>query len=336
MINNVAMLNHFKLINHALEVVGCRASLDLKSFVLEVWRGMEKAVFHPQFLNPRGTKLMLSEELGLESTQFCGWLPYTRRPWPQVESRLAFKSLCREIGILAPPYSTDPGTAPGHVVVRRDGVSPQGGVRGPFASANAPPIGDGEFYEQFVPGQIIKAWIWNGLPVCAELQAMPTVVGDGKRSIAQLAADRLARRRQKAEVSSLTGPLVEFLGKSLADILPSGEQQAVDFRYGSAFQFPRLVKHLLYPGRVSTVVESQLRDIGEKLWRVIPPAIRNNTLVAVTGVLDDEERIWALAAKCTPPVHPATYLHMVSSLFGIQRRSVADASLRPVNVDVLH
>src|SRR5262245_10033181 len=228
------LLHHFKHLKPALERVGADAFLNVRSFDLEVRLRGAAHVFRPRFMDAdeRGRR-HLSSEFRPNVFRFAGWSPYVGKRWALAIEKLKFKEYAVRNGLPTPPYWTDPGVDVPDVVVKQNPRVHVAGVRGPYRSSRESDLdpGTGEYYERFVRGSFVKAWFWNGRPVCCELADAGVVRGDGKLSIRDLVLRKAGKRARKINPGSFQ-EILAYEGKSLDSKPAPGELQVVDFKHG--------------------------------------------------------------------------------------------------------
>lgn len=312
-------LDHFRLFREAAKAVGGEAILPFDSMNALVRRGGEHWVFFPQFLASVEGVRQYQRILTDDAFMFAGWLPYQLKRWDIASDKLAFKRYAESAGIAVPPYSSVRDTSLRGVIVKKAKSSFGAQIRGPFSYPIDAPIdvASGEYYEQFVEGALVKVWYWNEAPVCAELDRMPSVVGDG---ISDLRALILARADQtgvnkpaeREKILSLSAPLLRHFGKDMGSVLDKGVRQIVEFRYGSMLMQPADRQVVRIDRASSKAWMAPLWPMGLRLVEAIPPESRPQTLFTVDAVLGREDRLWMLEMNSNPTVHPLAYPAIVA------------------------
>jgi hypothetical protein len=195
-------------------------------------------------------------------------------------------------------------------------------VDGPFRSAAERPldIAQGEYYERFLEGRVLKTWYWNGEAVCAELDRWPLVWGDGVRTLEELTLARATRHRPiddpaRERLLERTEKLFRYYGRALDQVLAKGQRQAVDFRYGSSLMLSadRTVVDFAADERPAWL--DQVQHAGRKLHEAIPAEIRAHTVFTVDAMLLKDDQVRFLEVNCNPTVHPLVYPRMLLDLF---------------------
>jgi hypothetical protein len=308
------LLHHFKHLKPALERVGADAFLNVRNFSLEVRLRGAAHVFHPQFIRYEKGLRNVTSEFRPDVVRFAGWTPYYGKRWTLAIEKLKFKEYAVRNKLLTPPYWTDPDTEAQDVVIKRSSSVRKGGVRGPYRSSRESnlDVSAGEYYERFVRGKIVKAWFWDGHPVCCEMAEYSAVCGDGKRSVRELVLRRVASKPTKFNAEALRDFLA-YEGKSLDSRPAEDEVQPVDFRYGSRLGFLSEVRDVDLRRNPVPGAEGQLENIGSCLLQGIPESLRANTVFTLDAVLDPEQRLWALAMDGDTFLHPYLYAPMIES-----------------------
>jgi len=322
------LLNHFRELQPVLLRLGAEAFLDPCAFVLRLRSGGITRVLYPQFMAFTGGVRRYTMNFNSDAVRFIGWCPYVNRRWPLASEKLLFKEFAVQNGILTPDYSVDPSAAMEDVVVKRSVSSFGVSIKGPFRSSSEHSLdaGAGEYFERFVPGRIAKVWYWNDQPVCLELERMPVVKGNGVSTIREVVGRRLFQRGRRMVFESLA-PFLKYQGLTLDTVLERGKEQIVEFRYGSPLLVPDLASEVNLISNMIPYLESQMRDIGRKLWGAIPQHARPNTVFTVDAIVDEENRLWTLEMNSNPAIHPYVYPVMLESLFAAKKETVAVAGV---------
>lgn len=316
MADNKNLVTHFNKLLEALRLVGGKGFLDMETFEVELRLGEKAHRFYPQFRMRRGEGAVLTPAFFPLVNRFVGWRPYSLITDFSFTEKLTFKKLLTQHQIATPEYSTDPNSGMTNVVVKKEGLSFSQGMKGPFRSARECKIDgkEGEFYERFIPGQIVKIFYWNDRPVSIELRDMPNVVGDGRSTILELIEKKPFRREGKKRPLETVTSVVAFHGKNLSTVLPENETQIIDYRYSSEYDSPRIedidlltVKHPHF--------DAPLRRVGEVLWKVLQQEGYSAYTYTVDAMLDTQGKLWFLEANSNPAnVHPDAYPLMLQWL----------------------
>lgn len=320
-------LDHVKWLRSAVRAQGAELLIAGDSMEALVRHGKRHWVLHPQFLAPVAGVSQYVPTLTDDTTHFAGWLPYRNRRWPVATDKLLFKRVALQAGLPVPEFSVETGAEMNDVVVKRAASSFGEQVRGPFRSSAECPldVAQGDYYERFIGGELLKAWYWNGEAVGVEVDAMPAVAGDGRSSLRELITQRatLMRSQNEDALQRLLGRsavVLGYHGRSLDEVLPAGVRQRVEFRYGSDLMHPRgrrvVDLRSVDPLSEAGAAWAPLVAAGEALHRAIPEETRAQTLFTLDAVRDKDQRIWFLEMNSNPTVHPLAYPQMMAGLIG--------------------
>jgi len=331
---NDAFFEHVKSLRRAVMTAGAEFLVAGDTLQALVRQGKRHWLLHPQFVTFLDAAPRRTPALHDRSELFAGWRPYVARTWPLAADRAAFRRLARKEGLSAQELSSDAAASPGPVVVSRLSASSGRQVEGPFRAGGERPldVAQGESYEPFVRGDLLKVWFWNGAPICAEQERLPFVIGDGAATIGELVsrAAGLARVPEpEREVLLARCELVLRVdGRTLSTVLPAEARQAVALGYGaSPVHGGREVLDLGSdpdPGWMPS-----MRRAGVAMLAAIPEAIRSGTLFTVDAIVDEGGRLWLLDMDCNPVVHPLVYPAMIGSLVGAERDASPASSQAP-------
>lgn len=330
---------HFRAVSECLRRIGGRATCSMETGALDIRAHGRRVELLAQFGLFRPGGIGYSQTL-LETTSFfIGWRPYGNRVWPLSFDKRAFKAFCRGNGVAVPRQWSRAEDVEADVLIKRGVSSFSEGINGPYTQAavrgSSRVLANGEFFEEFIAGDIIKVWYWNATPVCLEVFPMPTVTGDGTRTLRQLIR-RVKVPHAEADWQALQ-TIAEYQGLALDEVVPQGRRVLVEFRYQSILHrvrpdFPNLNALASF---AETPLMDQLRRGGEIFWRGIPEPTRQNTLFTVDGVLDRNGTACFVEMNSNPAVHPDAYAPMLDGLFeiGAEARTSGPAPLRPTTLD---
>jgi hypothetical protein len=312
------LLNHLKPISHWVAERGGAASLRLPNLVLRVQCCNRAFDFQPQFerLKPNGeTTLALSFTSDVHS--FAGWLPYCNKQWPAARQKLAFKAFAGNGGIRTPGTSTTTGDLEAFLI-KKEGASFGEGIRGPYRRASmecqATLLEPDEYCEAFIPGKVLQALYWNGVPVCVELSEMASITGDGVRTIGAILCDPGKTEPPRKGALDMANRMLALNKLTLDSIPAPGESVPIDCRHAApSLQSTRRNRNCI--DALSAALKNQLNLLGMKLVEAIPEAIRENTVFSIDGIVDDAENLWCLEMNCNPHIHPDIYPAILESLF---------------------
>jgi hypothetical protein len=311
---------HFEAVSKCLAQLAGRATCNMETGALEIRARGRKVELFAQFgLFPPTGGIAYAQALLDNALFFIGWRPYRSRVWPLSFDKRSFKAFCSANGVAVPRLWMRSEDVEADVLVKRGVSSFSEGISGPYAVAAAKSSGrvlaQGEFFEEFIHGDIIKVWYWNAAPVCLEVLPMPTVIGDGTHTLRQL-----IRGIKIPHIDcdwQACQAIAEYQGLTLDGVVPQGQRAVVEFRYQSLLhpvnsEFPNT--NVLAKFATTPLME-QLRSSGEVFWRGIPEAVRQDTLYTVDGILDRTGTARFLEINSNPAAHPDVYQPMLQGLF---------------------
>jgi hypothetical protein len=313
-------LQHALAISQWMQTHSAQGGLDPRNMLMEISLGEITQRFYPQFTVETSTgHSVFVAMLQPGVNGFVGWYPFTPKAWPIAQSKLEFKNFAQRIKLRTPAWTHNIQDVKGAFLIKRHISSFGLGQRGPFV---APPgsspqaqytLEEGEYCEQFIMGQMLKAWFWCDQLVVVELVDMPFVQGDGKSSVVELL-------RQSSGISDLE-PSAELLALQGADgqsVLAKGERMRVAYQFLSEAN-PALYADYNCRGRIrGTALEAQLSQAGQLCWNEVPAAQREGgCITSLDGMLDAQGKVWFLEANCNPRLHPAFYDHMLNAIFKV-------------------
>lgn len=301
------LMHHFRAVKKWSEQVGEPLAFNPSTFVLEVGRGNRSLAMHPRFSIPIDERRGAYTDVFPERGRFVGWIPYRMKRWGIGTGKLPFKTYCQQSGLRVPAV-WQPGEKPSSdYIIKPDKGSFGVGILGPFRAGStvARVQGDDCLTEQFIPGKACKIWYWNSTPVAYILVDSPYLIGDGRRTIAEI----VGQVRGSFDVSYKLDRVMAFLkwqGMSTESIPPDGAKVQLDFLYGHAFE--RLT--LDDPDSLaqqSPWRKAELLHIGRLLHMGVPMPERQGVLYTVDGVIDEQDQLWLLEMNCHTVVHPNAY-----------------------------
>lgn len=325
--------DHVKVFRNAVRAAGGEALLAFESMNVFVRKGGTHWLFHPKFMAESEGVRRYTTAFTDDTTMFAGWLPYQMKRWQAASDKLVFKRYAQAAGLRTPPYWLSPEEGAAGVLAKRAASSFGAQIRGPFRSSqeHALDVAQGEFFERFIPGRILKIWFLEALPLCAEIDEMPAVVGDGASTLAKLITRRANRvrprtARERDHLLASAESVLRFSGLSLTDVLPKGARQLVEFRYGSTIQYRGERRNLDLTQPQAEQWTTELRDVGTKLFLTIPAETRDHAVYTVDAILDDEGCLWLLEMNCNPTVHPLAYPAIIDRLLSSEAATAGAAS----------
>lgn len=330
---SISWVTHFRAVSEVLARIGGRSTCNAETGALDVRARGRRVQLFPQFgFTPPGGGAGYLRTLQDNAEFFVGWRPYPLRFWPLSFDKRAFKAFCRANGVATPRQWIRLEDIEADVLIKMGVSSFSQGINGPYTSAAVKRLGrapaNGEFFEEFIPGEIIKVWYWNATPVCLEVLPMSRVTGDGIRTLRQL-----IKLRMFPHGGGDWEPwraLAEYQGLSLEAVVPNGRPVLIEFRYRSCLRglLPDDASSNVLAKYAGTPLMEQLRSSGEVFWRGIPDAVRQDTLFTVDGILDRNGRATFVEMNSNPAVHPDAYLPMLNSLFAVDASEQLQQSAR--------
>lgn len=311
-------LNHIRRVREWVRRNDASVSLDIETFRLRVTRGQQTVQFFPRFSVDTGAGFAYSGYFG-ERGPFIGWLPYELKRWPVASDKLVFKQYCKQTGLPIPAYWQQGAPQSEHFIVKGQRGSFGQGFRGPFSADQAHALGvvlnDGEYFEQFITGECVKVWCWNGRPTAMERLSAPFVVGDGRRTLREIVGKARGSFDSLYDLDS-SRDILAWQGFEADSVVAEGQQVRLDFRYATPFDRTVITNRDVL-SQQSDIMRAQLQQIGNSLAQAIPDEFRLHTVFTVDAVVDAHDQLWLLEMNSHPMVHPANYMPMLDDLFGV-------------------
>ncbi|MFZ6721375.1 hypothetical protein [Undibacterium sp. Ji49W] len=315
------LLHHYMLMREAIRTSEAEAILNFDTFELFIRKANNNWILYPKFLATINGTRQYTSNISTDINMFAGWLPYKNKHWPIASNKLEFKRFASTVNLPVPEYAVTQQSSLEHVLIKRLNSSFGAQILGPFHSATERQLHleNGEYFEKFIEGDLLKIWYWNGQAVCMERDSMPTVVGDGVATIGELIIRRGSQVKwlsvaEKNKLLKNSETLLTYFKVNAKTVLKKGKTQMVEFRYGSDIMHPNERKIIdiqsTPPKEILTVIE----DTGIRLQAAIPQAIRTNTLFTVDAIVDKDNQVWLLEMNCNPAVHPYVYPVMAGSI----------------------
>jgi hypothetical protein len=315
----------------ALQHPGLEIGIDLRNFSLRITWGAETKVWRPRFVTTINGRMVYVEAPHPDARGFVGWTPYPIRQWPAATDKTTFKQLALKHGIATPAACVDPEQIGGPFLIKKSRSSFGEGIRGPFRRFDkddpAMKLSEGEYYENFILGHIVKAWYWGEQWLAAEFRTPPVVVGDGQKSVRDLVL-ALPNSSGKAHDWTTLGNLARYCGlRDVDDVPSSGKEVLVDFKYASRYD-PHTAENLNVIDRVAKPLASQFAQAGITFSRAASEIHKTGASVfALDAMVDQEGQAWLLEMNSNPMVHPDLYSAMIAS--GLTAEKQLDASRHP-------
>ncbi|MEM5421267.1 hypothetical protein [Paraburkholderia ferrariae] len=293
-----------------------KMSLDFATFMLTLESGGRSVTLHPRFAGEHAGRTAYFDYFSGESS-FVGWLPYRLRRWELATDKIEFKRIASARGLRVPAGWRGGSPLADNYIVKPARGSFGLGMRGPFGPLypydNPNPLGQPEFFEQFIVGSSAKAWFWNSTLVALEVLTPPKLYGDGVRTLRQLAEDKRGNFDLKLALEP-SADIFRWQGLTADSVAEKGREVLLDFRYATPYDRVTL-KNRDVLSQVSQSVRRQFEVAGRILHNEIDAEVRDNTAFTVDAVIDAEDRVWFLEMNSHPMIHPAVYGPMLESLF---------------------
>jgi hypothetical protein len=309
-----SLLAHAQAAHAAAASHGLRACVELQDLSLRLEHAGRTAVWRPKFLGRVGPRLAYTDQPA-PGAAFAGWNPNPVLRWPQAADKDAFKRHAIAQGLRTPAACVDPARIGGPFLVKAAVSSFGEGMRGPFLhvdpSDGDQQLRDGEYYENFIPGAIAKAWCWARQCVALHLHTPSFVAGDGSSSVRELVT-RLPDSREGPHDWLLVERLASLCNvASLDDVPPVGKDVLVEFRYGSRYDAGAAASPNLVRDVEGSALLAQFADAASLLQRTVPA--QRAHLFTLDAIVDREGLAWFLEMNCNPLVHPDAYAAMVAT-----------------------
>ena len=314
-----SFLEHVRALRAAATPLGVTATITLDDCAVDLQAGTRRRRWAPKFMARVGDRLAYTDVLGDGVAGFAGWVPHSRRRWPEATGKPAFKRAAAERGIATPAACIDPARIGGPFLVKHAQGSFGLGQRGPFlAYDRSDPeqqLGEGEFYENFLPGVIAKAWCWGPDCVALELRRPASVTGDGARTLRAL-VEALPQADAPPDWL-LVERLARYAGLDGLDAVPAaGRELPVDYRYASPLADPMQPSVNRLEAARESGLAAAFEHAAARLQDTLPtggdPA---RTLFTLDAIVDPLGEAWFLEMNCNPLVHPDAYPALLADAF---------------------
>ena len=305
---------------------GAQMRIAPETYEMSLQLGERKVVLFPRFVTEEQGRIVYQRDMSADGN-FIGWMPYIVKSWALSNDKRNFKDYAVANGLrVTASWFDGPTLAPDYIVKPAVGSFGEG-IRGPFGPlAPLDPtvaLAEGEFFEQFIRGRSAKAWFWNGQPVALEVLSPPTIAGDGRRSLREIAA----QPRGNFDVALKLDDSVQILawqGVDLDSVLPSGTEVVLDYRYMTPYDRVTVANRNVWSS-VAPEIAAQFSYAGQLLYRGIDAAVQRNSVFTLDAVIDAEDRVWLLEMNSHPMIHPSVYPHMLASVFDDEAQADAPA-----------
>lgn len=312
--------SHARCVQAAAAPLGVVVSTQHADFSLRLVGADHAETWRAKFVSRIGSRLMYTDQFLDQTVGFAGWMPHALRQWPIATDKSEFKRHAIACGIPTPAACFDPARIGGPFIIKQAHSSFGEGIRGPFVRydpADAEQqLGEAEYYENFILGNIAKAWCWGGECVALQLDRPSTVVGDGRATLRELVE---AKRNARVDHDwTLIGALARYCGIASVDDVPAaGKEILVEFRYGSRYDQAERHNTNALPRYRDTDLGAQLARASEAFARAISPdRTLTQSLYTLDAIVDASGQAWFLEMNCNPLVHPDAYEAILRERFG--------------------
>jgi hypothetical protein len=327
---DINLFSHLRAISECLPKFEASARIEFETLNLLI-RGRGRQIeLQPQFMCRRDGGIVYTPRLSTDVRGFIGWRPYFNRIWPEATEKMIFKDFCASKELRTPARYIRAEDVRSSVLVKRSRSSFGQGMTGPFTANALKELNyvprPGEYFEEFIHGDIAKIWYWNDQPASLEIIPMPAVVGDGRSSLRDLIANiKSLFAFAEPDQTQLREALAQFQGLTLDSVPREGQRVLVDFRYQSTLHPTVFTKVNMLKEYEGTRALEQIREAGKEFWNLIPEQLRQNTVYTIDAIVDEQQNVWFLEMNCNPLVHLDVYPVMIESMLGA---SVPQPALR--------
>lgn len=302
--------SHFRILFEILERKKMTGSINMENFILTINYGEHQHKLFPQFQLEDGN---YSPRMTSSAKRFIGYRPYGAVAWDLAMDKVRFKKLLADYDIPHPWWSEDPDVVESGVLIKKRVTAFGIGMKGPFRSTLEHKLNadEGEFYEQFVSGMIVKVWFWNQNAIAAETIPSSTVLGNGVLSIRDLILAKAEAHNVVVKVEDFETYL-KYQGLDLDTVLPDKQRCPVDYQYKS--KLPSVEGWDVLIGTDNFFgVEPVLERVGQMIVENLPENLQGDRVFAIDGVIDRTNRLWVFELNTNPFVHPFVYEPMIES-----------------------
>ena len=332
---NIYFFDHVRWLRWAARAQGVEVLVELESMRAFLRKDGAHWVLHPQFLTLIDGQPRYVWTFADSATHFAGWRPQQAvNGWPASTDKLVFKRAANKLGLKVPEFWLNNDHDVRDVVVKRAVGSFGQQVHGPYRSGAERPlrIEQGEYYERFIAGDLLKVWFWGGSAVGLECDPMPGVTGDGRSTLRQLLTQRVSGGPLSADgceaMLARCATVLAYDGRALDTVLPDGQPQRAEFRYGSSLMSRNERQVVDLRGQVDPQWRP-LQEIAPLLLQLIPEALHPGALFGIDAVRDADGQIWLLEMNSNPFMNPLAYEPMLATLLA-QRTGASTPALAEV------
>ncbi|AMO24176.1 hypothetical protein GCM10027034_16360 [Ramlibacter solisilvae] len=316
-------LNHAASIQAATAEFGIKARMDLANFSLELGKSVQRRVWKPRFVGAAQGRTAYIDRMGPNTRGFAGWLPYDMRRWPVASDKAEFKKFAASKDVPTPAACTDASAIGGPFLIKKFRSSFGEGIRGPFLKFDPGQLDhalrDGEYYENFILGHIVKAWYWGSTWGAIEVRQPPVVTGDGHTPLRALVQAKLDSAPDRPHDWQALSDLARYCGvQSLDDVPAPSREVLIDFKYGSRYEPTSRANRNVIDKLRATPLASQFERAGEVFSHSITD-YGDASLFTLDAMVDSEGTVWFLEMNSNPMVHPDLYPLVLRDQFDAAR-----------------
>lgn len=325
-------LHHAASVQAAAAELGLQARMDLQDFSLDITDGERGRTWNARFVGSTQGRTAYFDRMGPMTRGFAGWLPYGMRRWEIATDKAAFKAHAGQHAVPTPAACTDPAAIGGPFLIKKTRSSFGEGIRGPFLrfdpNDDEQRLAEGEYYENFILGHIVKAWYWGATWAAVELRQPPLVVGDGRTPVRELVLARADTGGDKPHDWRTLGYLARYCGlASLKDVPAPGHEVLVDFKYGSRYEPMQRGNRNIIDELRKTPLAVQFERAGQVFSQSVKEYAGQNSLFTLDAMLDAQGTVWFLEMNSNPMVHPDVYPVVLRDQFRVPEHApVAEAA----------
>jgi hypothetical protein len=320
-------VNHFRAIQKWAAETGGRATLDVATFQLEVKHRNRYFQLLPQFTAWIDGRLSHVPSLVDGVFGFAGWLPYRPYSLELSTDKLSFKRFVADAGLRTPAAWPDAASAERDFILKRSKGSFGIQLAGPFrieqrlsATPGAAARGRGElFAEEFIAGDILKAWFWGSRLFFVHVQRYLSVTGDGARAIEDLARERMGQLPDEWPGSpdrAIAAACASYQGRRMEEPVDFGVPVWIDFRYGRATgRAPGTSRSDNALDELSDATRRHIEDVGRRVGAELGRLLAAPVAFTLDGVIDASGEVWWLEMNSNPIFPAEGYASMFEDLF---------------------
>jgi hypothetical protein len=306
-------LRHLEAIRRWSDAAGAVTQLSARTWTLSVAVNTQSCLLQPRFVVRREGVLGYScrfEDLGT----FVGWSPVGIPSWPLAQDKYAFKLSLMTAGFRVPAAGDTAEALKGDFIVKSRTGSFGREMRGPYkayAATAAGPLPSNSYYEQFIDGRAAKVWCCAGEVVALEVMERPYLMGDGMRTLGELARQRGSM--DKPVLLDTARAMLHWQNVREDSVIERDEKIWLDYRYATPFDRPVPWDCNVWT-QTSEPVRQQFIRAAAHATLAIPPECRARAVFTLDAVLDAWDGVWFLEMNSHPMVHPAAYPLMLAHL----------------------